>query len=244
MYELLKSLAKSFIPKRLLFKHEVFFRRVFAFYYHGKKYRCNTCNHSLGEFIELKDHDLLCPFCGSRSRTRKLYELLQERSLLNGRLLHFSPSRSLYRIFNKNSNIEYYSTDFEDEFIAKYRFDITQIDCEDSFFDLIICYHILEHILEDKKAMQELYRVLKPNGTCFVQTPFKEGETIYEDPSITTEKERLSVFGQEDHVRVYSVFGLVSRLENVGFEVKTLSFSEDKKNHFGYLTETVLELKK
>ena len=50
---------------------------------------------------------------------------------------------------------------------------------------------------------KELFRVLKPNGTVLIQTPFKDGE-IYEDYAITSESERLIHFGQEDHVRIYS----------------------------------------
>lgn len=111
-------------------------------------------------------------------------------------------------------------------------------------FDTIICYHILEHIIDDKKAMSEIYRVLKPKGKAFIQTPFKEG-AIYEDYSITTEEARKEHFGQEDHVRVYSVNGLVKRLEDVGFKVDILTFensSESIRN--GFKPETVLVVSK
>ena len=79
--------------------------------------------------------------------------------------------------------------------------------------------------------MSELYRVLKPNGTLLIQTPFKEGE-IYEDYSITTEAERLKHFGQEDHVRIYSINGLKDRLQNVGFKIEILQFQEE--DYFGF----------
>src|SRR5690606_20358399 len=165
----------------------------------------------------------LCPFCGSRSRTRRLYSYLNEKDLIRGKVLHFSPSRSVYRLLKKKTEITYFSTDFEDEFLADYRYDITQIPLENNFFDLIICYHILEHIEDDKKAMEELCRVLKPSGTCIIQTPYKEG-SIYEDFSKKTPEERLEAFGQEDHVRIYSVEGLQKRLIENGFqnvEIKT-----------------------
>jgi ubiquinone/menaquinone biosynthesis C-methylase UbiE len=102
--------------------------------------------------------------------------------------------------------------------MSEVAYDITQIPEQENQFDLIICYHILEHVIEDLKAMNELYRVLKSNGTIIIQTPYKEGK-IYEDYSITTESDRLIHFGQEDHVRVYSVEGLKARLESVGFKV-------------------------
>ncbi|WP_233164311.1 class I SAM-dependent methyltransferase [Snuella sedimenti] len=160
---------------------------------------------------------------------------------IKGNILHFSPSRSLYRPFKKNNQINYYSTDFENEFLADYKFDITTINQESEKFDIIICYHILEHVIDDKKAISELYRTLKPQGTIYIQTPFKEGD-IYEDYSIIAPKERLKHFGQEDHVRIYSVKGLKSRLENNGFKVEPKTFTNDENDFYnGFKSpETVL----
>ncbi|MFH4967901.1 methyltransferase domain-containing protein [Gaetbulibacter sp. M240] len=139
------------------------------------------------------------------------------------------------------SSIVYYSSDFADEFIADYTFDITNINQDDNTFDTIIAYHILEHISDDKKAMTELFRVLKPNGRVFIQTPFKPGE-IYEDSAIKTSLERLKHFGQEDHVRIYSISGLKKRLEAVGFKVDVTIFKYDESDDYkGFLSpETIL----
>lgn len=241
MYQTLKKVALSLVPKKILFKHEVFFRSIFAFHLRGKTHECPVCGKGVKSFIEIPA-DLLCPFCGSRSRTRRLYSLLIEEKLLHRKVLHFSPSRSVYRLLKKNPNINYFSTDYEDEFIAEYNYDITQIPLEDNVFDLIICYHILEHIEDDKKAMEELFRVLKADGTCIIQTPFKEG-TIYEDFSKKSPIERLEAFGQEDHVRVYSVDGLQKRLKENGFqnvEIKTFPANE----RYGFMEETILIAKK
>ena len=242
MYQTLKKVALSVVPKKILFENEVFLRSVFSFHLNGKKHECTICNHGLKKFIEIPDGDLLCPFCGSRSRTRRLYSFMKENDLIKGKVLHFSPSRSLYRLFNKNPNIDYFSTDYEDEFIAEYRYDITRIPLENNCFDLIICYHILEHIENDEKAMSELFRVLKPGGTCLIQTPFKDGD-IYEDYSKKTPKERLEAFGQDDHVRIYSVDGIQKRLIKSGFpivEIKTFPIDE----HHGLSEDTIIICKK
>ncbi|WP_179022479.1 class I SAM-dependent methyltransferase [Winogradskyella forsetii] len=243
MYNTLKRIAKLIFPKKLLQKNEVIFRKLVSLKYKGDKYQCNICDFNLNRFVNLDDHDLLCPNCGSRSRTRRLHKLLKEAKTLKGKVLHFSPPRSLSERFKKIEDIAYYSSDYENEFIADYSYNITAIDCESNFFDLIICYHVLEHINEDLKAMSELYRVLKPNGICYIQTPFKTGN-IYEDTSITSKDARKIAFGQADHVRIYSIKGLQNRLESVGFEVEIRSFENHVSETFGLQPETVLVGKK
>ncbi|WP_234977637.1 class I SAM-dependent methyltransferase [Flavobacterium cucumis] len=170
---------------------------------------------------------MLCPNCGSLARDRRLWQILKKHYIKpNIQILDFSPSRSLYRKWKKEKNVNHIASDLSGDFMADLAYDITQIPEKDNQFDLIICYHILEHVIEDLKAMCELYRVIKANGTVLIQTPFKEGE-IYEDYSITSETERLNHFGQEDHVRVYSVEGLKTRLESVGFKVIVKRFEKD-----------------
>lgn len=241
MYTSLKRLAKLFLPISTLSKHEVLFRKIVSFRYKGSTHGCNICSAGLNQFIRTTSNDLLCPNCGSLSRSRRLLQLLKEEDALSGNLLHFSPNKGLYRKLKNINSINYYSTDFEDEFIADHRFDITNIAMKDAFFDTIICFHVLEHIEQDDMAIKELYRVLKSNGTCYIQTPFKEGE-IYEDASITSEEDRLKAFGQADHVRIYSVEGLIERLEAVGFKVIRKSFNPQPEDIYTGLKapETIL----
>ncbi|WMJ71915.1 methyltransferase domain-containing protein [Cytophagaceae bacterium ABcell3] len=169
-----------------------------------------------------------------------MWQILNDNELLKGKVLDFSPNRCLHKNFKKTLKDDYISTDYEGEFFADYAYDITGIFEPNNKFDLVICYHILEHIPEDQKAINELHRVLKIGGKCYIQTPFKEGDT-YEDPSITTPEERKKHFGQEDHVRIYSVEGLKNRLQKAGFKVTPLNFAEGSNNYFGFKEkETVL----
>ncbi len=147
------------------------------------------------------------------------------------RILHFSPPGAIRRPYELRSNIEYITTDYAGEFTADKCIDIANIDESDNMFDKIICYHILEHIEEDRKAMMELFRILKSGGSCFIQTPFIE--EMYEDQSIIAPEERLIHFGQEDHVRVYSVKGLRDRLTEQGFSVEVLVMNGDTDDYFG-----------
>ncbi|GGG06214.1 hypothetical protein GCM10011344_03350 [Dokdonia pacifica] len=168
---------------------------------------------------------------------------MQTHELLSGSILHFSPPRTLYRSFKKRTDIHYIATDFEDEFIADHSYDITDIKLPDNSQDVIICYHVLEHITEDLKAMNELYRILKPNGVCLIQTPFKEGD-IYEDYSITSEAGRLNAFGQKDHVRIYSLNGLNERLQSVNFNTEIIAFQAIENHQNGWLPEHVIKATK
>jgi SAM-dependent methyltransferase len=232
MYTFLKSVVKNIIPEEILIRNEDQFRKLLKPFYQGKNHECNICRTKLKKFAQLGNGQLICPVCGSLPRTRRLNMLLENEFLNPGSaFLDFSPSRMLYKKWKKRKDISYYPTDFENEFLSDYRYDITAIDAEDEKFDLMVCYHILEHIAEDQKAMSELYRVLKKGGAVLIQTPFKEGE-IYEDESIKTSEERLRHFGQEDHVRIYSVGGLELRLKNAGFQVTVRTFSEDR--YYGY----------
>ena len=245
MYSFLKKNIKLVLPKQFLFKNELLFRHFHGIFYLGNKHQCNICSKKLRSFILLENNDLLCPFCGSLSRNRRLWSLLNTKNYLNGNVLHFSPSRSLYRKLKHLNAINYFASDFQEEFLAEYHFNITSIDQPDEKFDLIICYHVLEHVVDDGKAMQELYRVLKPRGSIFIQTPFKEGK-IYEDPSIVLPQERKTHFGQEDHVRIYSVNGLKNRFKEKGFNIEIKAFESSNHDVFhGFKSpESVLILTK
>lgn len=237
MYNILKYVANLIIPKKLIFNFETRIRYFIYIFHKGSTYQCNICEKGLSSFINIKENDKLCPYCGSLSRDRRLWQLINNNYLTNGiKVLDFSPSRSLYRRFKKLKNLKYFSTDISGDFIADYCFDITSLKLEDNSFNLIICYHILEHVIDDYLAMKEIYRVLASDGICIIQTPFKEGE-IYENNQIISEDQRLIHFGQKDHVRIYSLSGLEKRLNEVGFKVKILNFECDSNNVHGYKTK-------
>ncbi len=242
MYIGLKHIAKKLIPNAVLKKNERFFRALISKYYVGQNQQCNICEFNLKHFVKRTNSDLLCPNCGSLSRTRRLFETLNALEV-KGKLLHFSPPKSLVTKLKAKNNIDYITTDFVGEFETDFQFDITAITADSNSFDVIVCYHVLEHIEADNKAMSELYRILKPNGICLIQTPFKDGD-IYEDFSITTKPEREKAFGQDDHVRIYSVEGLNTRLRKTGFQTEIMPFEVSKTNRFGFITEIVIKAMK
>ncbi|MFT5801445.1 MAG: putative SAM-dependent methyltransferase [Nonlabens sp.] len=234
MYEKLKSTAKALLPKSFLQKNESFFRSIIALKYRGDKYQCNICGFQLSQFVQLSNiNEKLCPNCGCLPRTRRLYQLLESEIGLNGKdILHFSPPKGFAKKIKSSHPAHYITTDYVKEFEADKQLDITNIAEPDNSFDLIICYHVLEHIEADEKAMAELFRILKTQGQVLIQTPFKGGE-IYEDYNITSPEDRLKHFGQDDHVRIYSVEGLATRLKKAGFTVDVRRFEESEENKLG-----------
>jgi SAM-dependent methyltransferase len=134
------------------------------------------------------------------------------------KVLHFAPEQEFYKRFKKQSNIEYTTTDLLSP-LADVKADICNLPFEDNHYDIIFCNHVLEHIPDDTKAMQELYRVLKPGGMGIFQIPQDLSRAVtFSDDSITDQKERAKIFGQYDHVRVYGR-DYFDKLRSIGFTV-------------------------
>ena len=126
-----------------------------------------------------------------------------------------------------------------------FSYDITKINEADQSFDLIICFHVLEHILEDKKAIKELNRVLKKDGYLLIQVPLKKGKT-YQNKSIISKEGRLKAFGQEDHVRIYGEDSLPLILNESGFSAKPIDivkeYNSEEKKKYGFAENEVIYL--
>jgi SAM-dependent methyltransferase len=244
MYALISNLLRKIFPAAWLQKNQIGLRKIYANFFvpKGECY-CSVCNQSLREFVPIDKNELLCPACGSGKRHRRLFYLMQEEIKQGKSILDFSPNVG-FKHYAKQKWKELYSTsNYDPKDSTDFHFDITAINHSDNAFDVIICYHVLEHIVNDRKAISELYRILKPGGYCYIQSPFKEGHT-YEDFSINTAAERLIHFHQEDHVRIYSAEGLGERLKAAGFDLSIIQYkasdkpNEHKKN--GYKTEEII----
>ena len=138
----------------------------------------------------------------------------------NIKMLHFAPERVLSEIFRKKENIDYLPVDLNPNMHdVKEKMDIQDIKYDDNTLDIIYCSHVLEHVENDKKAMEELYRVLKPQGRAIIQVPINSNykETL-EYPTINTPQLREEYYGQSDHLRYYGL-DFKEKLENVGFKV-------------------------
>jgi hypothetical protein len=97
--------------------------------------------------------------------------------------------------------------------------------------------------LDDKRAMHELHRVLKPSGWAVIVVPITAEKTT-EDQSESDPLERLRRFGQEDHVRRYGP-DYAGRLREQGFLVDCISVNDlmnEKERVLMGLTEAAGEI--
>ena len=134
------------------------------------------------------------------------------------KVLHFAPEQAFYKLFRNQKNLDYTTTDLFSP-LADVKADICNLPFEDNQYDVILCNHVLEHIPDDTKAMQELYRVLKPGGIAILQIPQDLSRaTTFADDTITDQKERAKIFGQYDHVRIYGR-DYFDKLRSIGFKV-------------------------
>lgn len=198
--------------------------------YRGKRLECPICG---GGFRRMRHgrarRDVQCPRCGSYERVRCLWLFLRDQTDLtegSHRVLHFAPEPSISAIIKGLPGVEYISADISAG-AAMEVVDITAIPYSTGSFDVVICSHVLEHVPEDRRAMSEVFRTLRPGGTAYFTQPvdFERTET-YEDPSIVTPEQRQRAFGQFNHVRVYGR-DIHQRLRDAGFDVVERRYTEE-----------------
>ena len=186
---------------------------------------CPICGKTARSFLAYGVRNVVperkCPKCGSLERHRAVWLFFQRRTNLFAdpvRMLHVSPEPFLSSRLATFENIDYLSADL-DSSNAMVTLDITDIGLPDGSFDVIFASHVLEHIPDDRSAMRELHRVLRPGGWAVLQVPIW-GPTTREDTSLVDPQERKRRFGHVDHVRMYGHDGeFARRLHDAGFDV-------------------------
>lgn len=236
------------IPRPLLIRLSYVARPIIAFSLKGNKFTDPIDGKSFKSMLpygyETQRNNVLSPSTLSLERHRLLWLYLNEQTdffqsefisdsqvsnsnrvkLRNTetssalKVLHFAPEQAFYKLFRKQKNLDYTTTDLFSP-LADVKADICNLPFEDNQYDIILCNHVLEHIPDDTKAMQELYRVLKPGGMAILQIPQDlKRATTFADDSITDQKERAKIFGQYDHVRIYGR-DYFDKLRSIGFTV-------------------------
>lgn len=231
----MKKLSKFIlnkIPRPFLISLSVFFRPLIVLFFSGDKFTDPIDGNSYRKFLPYgygkSRENALSPGTLSLERHRQMWLFLQnETEFFTKKLkvLHIAPEQEFLRKFKKMENLDYTSADLYSP-IVDVKADILNLPFPDESYDVVFCNHVLEHIEEDAKAMQELYRVMKTGGWGIFQVPMKNSlAKTYEDFSITDKKERQKHFGQYDHVRWYGL-DYFDRLRNAGFKSEILYYSQ------------------
>ena len=217
--------------------------------YKGSGFICNFCEATYQKFVphypgpDIAEainsnkviagygENVICPNCMSKSRERLVKVALDNFvNVENKEVLHFSPEKKVYRHIKNKARVT--TVDIEPAFYKtvdpSIQFaDATKLDFADSRFDIIIANHILEHIPDDIKAMKEMFRVLNENGVAILQVPWSQSlSTTIEDPGINNPAKQCRLYGQKDHVRIYTLDNYTTRLMSAGFRVKVITPTE------------------
>lgn len=161
-----------------------------------------------------------CPNCFSFDRNRWVYFVLKNYTRLfedGGTVLHFAPEKQIEAQFRKNTRIDYITADIV-EGAADYTVDMTKMPFGDGRFDYIIANHVLEHILDEGKAVAELKRCISREGKIILSFPVSSDTDTVEKPDLSRE-ERTYYYGQDDHVRLYGR-DFKERMESYGLTVQ------------------------
>ena len=220
----------------------------------GKNVYCPIARKEFKTFIKV-GRNYLTPVNGANGRQRLVWHYLENEVKIFERkmkLLHTAPELSYQKILSGQKNIDYVPGDKMEEGYSNQNgilnIDLTRLDFDDNSFDFVLSNHVLEHIPDDRKAMSEIFRVLKVGGKAIITVPINEslGKTA-EDPNITSPAERKKHFGQWDHVRWYGV-DIKDRLEDVGFAVRMFKygeqFSKEDFDRYGFANVYIIEAEK
>lgn len=215
---------------------------LFRLFNTGNNYKCAYCGKSYARFrhtgansevfsshvmsVGGRRKNAVCPNCFSTDRNRLMRLFFEYRTEIlksNTKVLHVSPEVILGRWLRSFETIEYVAGTIEPAPYAELNpihVDVCQMDFEDDTFDVVIYNHVLEHVDDDRKAMKEIYRVLKPGGFAVLQVPIAlDLDETLEDSAIQSPKSRHDAFGQWDHVRLYGL-DYFKRLSETGFTVR------------------------
>ncbi|WP_223551218.1 class I SAM-dependent methyltransferase [Aestuariivivens sp. NBU2969] len=242
----------NFIPRPLLIRLSYIIRPILAIFLKGKTYTDPIDGRSFKTFLPygygIQRENVLSPSTLSLERHRLLWLYLKNKTNFfndNLKVLHFAPEQAFYKRFRKLKNLGYITTDLNSP-LADVKADICNLPFSDNSFNVILCNHVLEHIQDDTKAMQELYRVMKPGGWGIFQIPLDlKREKTFEDNSIIDKNERAKIFGQYDHVRIYGR-DYFDKLRRIGFQVNkvdyTSSLTEDEIDKYRLIKGEIIPL--
>lgn len=174
----------------------------------------------------LSEKEYICPICGSLDRERLIVSYLEQSKILESSevsMLQIAPSKAMEEyLFANYPNLNYASGDLYMEDVT-FQLDLQDMSMiSDESYDIWICSHVLEHVPDDRKALKELYRILKKNGTGILLVPLDLNVVETDEEVGCSEEENWRRFGQGDHVRKYAKQDFIKRIADSGFSLECL----------------------
>ena len=188
---------------------------------------------SLVKTLQMMGSDIdnfACPVCYSHDRERHQWLYWQAAKLLpvmhKANILHFAPEPHLSRLISQQNPSFYIKADLYPTAPDIQKVDILAIPFANNNFDIVIANHVLEHVDDVDQALIELHRILRTGGMAILQTPYSSIlENTWEDAGIKTPLQRLTAYGQEDHVRLFGQ-DIFTRIEAIGFSSLVATHNE------------------
>lgn len=208
---MIKSIYKKIFPEKFRNELLVKLRKVNAYFLKGNDFYCPCCEKSSSKFLKkgnglVTRENAVCPNCGSLERSRLLKLFLEKETEIfknNPYILHFAPEDSLKNMLKSNPN--YRDVDLNPN-LATLQMDITDLKFPDKTFDFIICSHVLGHIPDEKKALSEMYRVLKSEGKLLLLSLMDlSAKVTLENINNDTPEKKLQAYGEFDLQRLYGL---------------------------------------
>lgn len=224
----------NLLPRPLLQRMAGWAVPLLGLFYRGRGVECPLCGRRYRKFLPygyvVSRANALCPHCLALERHRLLWLWLERESDLAAtlpRLLHIAPEVCLQRKFERfyaTCPDRYVTADLESP-LAALHFDVQRIPLPDASFGALICNHLLEHVADDRAALGELFRILRPGGWGVLLSPVDlVRAATFEDDTITDPAERTRIFGQYDHRRIYGR-DYADRLRGAGFAVEEIDYA-------------------
>jgi len=238
--------ALNLLPRTLLQRMAGWAVPILGLFYRGRGVECPLCGRRYRKFLPygyvVSRENALCPHCLALERHRLLWLWIERESDLPAtrpRLLHIAPEVCLRRKFDRlyrDLPGRYVTADLESP-LAALHFDVQRIPLPDDSFDALICNHLLEHVADDRQALRELHRILRPGGRGILLSPVERSRAAtFEDDTITDPAERTRIFGQYDHRRIYGR-DYIDRLREAGFRAEEIDyaarFTPEERRRYG-----------
>lgn len=185
---------------------------------------CSLCGAAAETFEPGPDGrlDAACPSCGSLERDRFLVfliDLIVPHAVNTGAIVEIGPAKPITRRLRRTGPVVRLDLDPRARRVDLAG-DLTKLPIRTGSVDALVCYHVLEHVVDDLTSIEEIARVLSPSGVAIVQVPIKPDPTD-EDVNAPVE-ERIRRFGQADHVRFYGAEDFERRLNVHGLRFERL----------------------